>query len=320
MINKAIAEGPVSVIIRCFNEEKHIGNLLQALQEQTLRSLDVIVVDSGSTDGTLSIVNNFSARIITIKPEDFSFGYSLNEGCKVARGEFFVIASAHVIPVDETWLEELIKPLRDPAVAVAYGRQLGNYLTKFSEHQVFSQQFPKESNFKQTSPFCNNANAAIRRSVWERHHYDESLTGLEDVEMGKWVLNNGFVLAYNVTASVIHIHEETPKKIFNRYKREAIALKRIFPDSHMKLNEFLSLLARSIFSDQMRALKSGKIFRCFFEIFVFRSMQYWGTYTGINSRSELTHEMMIRFYYPRNLEKLEKIKAKLTNKRANNNV
>lgn len=74
----------LSIIIRCLNEEKHIGRLLAGIAEQTLQEVEVILVDSGSTDATLSIAEHFPTRIISIRPEDFSFGYALNVGCAAA--------------------------------------------------------------------------------------------------------------------------------------------------------------------------------------------------------------------------------------------
>lgn len=298
----------VSVIIRCFNEEKHIGNLLRALQFQTVKDYEAIIVDSGSNDSTLQIAKSYAARIVTISPKNFTFGFSLNQGCAAARGAIFVIASAHVLPMHERWLEELIKPFTDSKVAIVYGRQIGNSITKFSEHQVFAQQFPETSNFRQQTPFCNNANAAIRREIWEKRNFDETLSGLEDLDMGVWVIKNGYYLAYNADAAIVHIHEETPRKIFNRYKREAIALKKILPDSHLSLWEFLWVWISNMLLDLLRSMKQRTFFRSFAEIMMFRTMQYWGMYSGIHNRSPLTHEMIMRFYYPRRPNALQRNK------------
>ena len=86
----------VSIVIRCYNEEQHIGRLLSGLIQQTVEELEIIVVDSGSTDSTVAIASCYPIKLVSIKPEDFSFGRSLNLGCQAATGEFIVIASAHV--------------------------------------------------------------------------------------------------------------------------------------------------------------------------------------------------------------------------------
>ena len=150
----------VSIIIRCFNEERHIGTLLEEVFRQTVHEPQVIVVDSGSTDGTLGIVARFPVRLVRVRPADFTFGYSLNQGCRVATGAYLAIASAHVVPCGTDWLRRLIEPFADPKVALVYGRQVGDERTRFSEHQLFAKQYPPQSNLDQPTPFCNNANAA----------------------------------------------------------------------------------------------------------------------------------------------------------------
>ena len=82
-----------------------------------------------------------------------------------ATGDIVVIASAHVYPVYEDWLTQLVAPFDDPCVAVVYGKQRGDASTRFSEHRVLAQWFPQESNYDQQSPFCNNANCAVRREL-----------------------------------------------------------------------------------------------------------------------------------------------------------
>ena len=102
-----------SIIVRCYNEEEHIGRLLTGIMEQTLRDIEIIIVDSGSTDATLKIASRFPVRIVSIKPEEFSFGRSLNIGCEKAIGDFIVIASAHVYPIYKDWLEKILEPFVD---------------------------------------------------------------------------------------------------------------------------------------------------------------------------------------------------------------
>ena len=73
-----------SVIIRCYNEEQHMGRLLSGIMQQTVKNAEIIIVDSGSTDATLSIASRYPVQILSIRPEEFSFGRSLNVGCPVA--------------------------------------------------------------------------------------------------------------------------------------------------------------------------------------------------------------------------------------------
>ena len=125
-----------SIIVRTFNEEKHLGNLFDAFDKQTYRDFEVIAVDSGSFDRTRDIAGERADRLIRINSHDFTFGYSLNTGIKEAKGKFIVIVSAHTIPSGDHWLEKLIKPLKDPKTAMTYGRHLGVASSKFGEVAV----------------------------------------------------------------------------------------------------------------------------------------------------------------------------------------
>ncbi|MFZ6019692.1 MAG: glycosyltransferase family 2 protein, partial [Chloroflexota bacterium] len=132
-----MAEARCSVVIRAYNEEKHIGRLLSGILQQTVREVQIILVDSGSTDATLAIASRFPVEVVHIRPQEFTFGRSLNLGIAQARADVVVMASAHVYPVYPDWLERLIEPFEDPQIAVAYGKQRGAETTQYSEHQVF---------------------------------------------------------------------------------------------------------------------------------------------------------------------------------------
>ena len=113
-----------SIVIRTFNEEKHIGNLLSAIASQTYKNYEIVIVDSGSTDDTLSIAEKFPVRIIKIESRDFTFGYSLNVGCEASRGKYLVFVSAHILPVSREWLSNLVNAFKNEKVAMVYGRQM----------------------------------------------------------------------------------------------------------------------------------------------------------------------------------------------------
>jgi glycosyltransferase involved in cell wall biosynthesis len=151
-----------SIVIRSYNEEAHVARLLVGIMNQTVREVEIILVDSGSTDATRAIASRYPVRILHIDPSSFSFGRSLNMGCAAAQGETVVVASAHIYPVYADWLEQLLRPFDDERVAVVYGKQRGGEETRWSEHRLFRQWFPEMSVPRQESAFCNNANAAIR--------------------------------------------------------------------------------------------------------------------------------------------------------------
>ena len=134
-----------SIVIRAYNEEKHIGRLLEGIRQQTLKDVEVILVDSGSTDRTVSVAESFAARIVRIASNEFTFGRSLNFGVRAATRELVVIASAHVYPVYPDWLESLLRPFEDKQVALTYGKQRGPESANFSDQQIFHQWYPDVS-------------------------------------------------------------------------------------------------------------------------------------------------------------------------------
>lgn len=148
------------IVIRCYNEEQYIEHLLTQILQQSIGDVQIILVDSGSTDATLSTASRYPAKILSIRLEEFSFGRSLNLGCQTASGEFIVITSAHVYPVYKDWLEKLLAPLVNPKVALVYGKQRSASSTKYSEYQISKKRFPEQSVSRQDHSFCNNANVA----------------------------------------------------------------------------------------------------------------------------------------------------------------
>ncbi|HEY4606233.1 MAG TPA: glycosyltransferase family 2 protein [Acidimicrobiia bacterium] len=287
-----------SIVIRCFNEADHIGKLLSELKRQSLTDFEVVVVDSGSDDGTLEIVQGEDVVLEHIRKEDFSFGRSLNIGCRAARGEILVFISAHCYPEHEDWLANLSSGFEDDRVAVVYGRQRGIPDSHLSERQIFKRWYPDESVARQEGPFSNNANAAIRRSLWEQYPYDETLTGLEDVAWAQTVMRDGWWVCYRADAGVVHVHDETPGQIRNRYRREAITFQKVFPGEHFNAWDFLRLSARNVIADVRAAAESGHAVRDLWPILRFRVSQFAGTYQGFHQRRPPSSDLKQRFYYP----------------------
>ncbi len=213
-----------SIIIRAFNEERWLPEVFSALERQKYRDFEVLLVDSGSVDRTRDIAFANRAKIVRLRSEDFTFGHSLNVGIKEACGSFIAILSAHAIPRDESWLEALVAPLRQPDIAMVYGGQRGHSISKFSEVRDFERIFPLTAHqVNSDDPFVNNANSAIKRSLWEVHPFDEGLPGLEDIEWAKFCMEQGLRVLYTPEACVIHVHEESWEQVRRRYYREGMA-------------------------------------------------------------------------------------------------
>jgi rhamnosyltransferase len=289
-----------SLVIRAYNEARYLERVLTQVAVQVVpggRPLEVVVVDSGSTDGTLEIAMRHGALIKPIRKEDFTFGRSLNIGCEAATGEFLVLVSGHCIPENEDWLGELLKPFQDPAVAITYGRQVGDAASKFSEARVFEKYYP-DGPASQGPSFCNNANSAVRKSIWRRFRFDESLTGLEDIDLGRKVVGAGFRVAYCPKSVVIHIHHESWPQVRRRYEREAIALRHIHPELHLSLLEASQCFSSAVWKDFQALLRDTRSLILIGEILHYRFNQFLGSWLGNRPHRELSAKEKARYFFP----------------------
>ena len=291
-----------SIIIRTLDEAKHLPELLASIAGQKTNGLDVevLVVDSGSTDGTVKIAKTRGARVVTIDKEEFSFGRSLNLGCEAAKGDHLVFISGHCIPVDQFWLQRLVEPLIAGTAVYTYGRQIGDDTSRFSERQIFKKYYPKQSKVPQKDGFfTNNANSALSKAVWNDFRFDEELTGLEDMELAKRLVAAGHSLAYVAGAVVYHIHDEAWWQVRRRYEREAIALQGIMPEIHVTFADFLRYYASAVLLDLGVAVQDKARLRDVHGIFMFRLMQFWGAYRGNHMHRKMSHKAKEKYFYPR---------------------
>ncbi len=293
----------VSIIIRAYNEEKSIGKLLSLIKKQkTDFEYEIILVDSGSTDNTLRIAESFNIKILKINPNDFSFGYSLNKGIERAEGDFCVFISAHCFPTNERWLSEIIKPFKNnEKIGLVYGKQRGGGNSKYSEKEVFIKWYPDDREGIQNHPFCNNANSAIRKKLWNKIKYNESLTGLEDIDWAKKIIEKGYLIYYNPKAEILHIHNETWAQIYNRYKREAMTFYKLFPEQKFGFLSFVKYFIWNSIIDIIHSIIKGKF--VFSEILLYRYNQFKGTYDGSKHKENITKELKNIFYYPNKINR-----------------
>lgn len=219
------AQSPeTSIVVRAFNEERWLPDVMKAINEQRYRNFETVLVDSGSVDRTREIAVAGGARVVRLRSEDFTFGHSLNVGIEASRGRFVAIVSAHAIPTDPDWLERLIDPLRDDETAMVYGGQRAHAVSKFAEARDFERVYGTEA--RRLIPpdyFANNANSSVRRDLWEQQVFDEGLPGLEDIAWAKHWMDRGKVVRYVPNACIFHIHEESWPQVRRRYHREGIA-------------------------------------------------------------------------------------------------
>jgi len=289
-----------SVVIRTLNEARYLDELLRGISEQESDNLDteVVLVDSGSTDGTLAIAEKHGCKIVHIKREEFSFGRSLNRGCEAAQGDILVITSGHCVPASQSWLQNLCRPLIDGIAQYSYGKQFGGPHSYFSECRVFDKYFPDTSKLPQDGFYCNNANSALLKTTWQRYHFDEELTGLEDMALAQRMVRDGGKVAYVCDAPVYHYHSETWPQVRRRFEREAIALQQIMPNVHVGWFDTLRYTISSIWGDLKRAAESKKLASNFTSIIRYRYYQYTGSYRGNQQHRKLSQEEKDQYFYP----------------------
>jgi len=175
---------------------------------------------------------------------------------------------------------------------------MGDERTRFSESRVMLKWFPNQNIWDQGHPFSNNANAAVLKSVWQESPYDETLTGLEDLDFAKKALDKGYKIAYVADAPVVHVHEENWRIIRNRYRREAMAYARIVEGSRMTLPNALGLALSNIASDYREAAKSHCVRSNAVSIPLFRFAQFIGAWQGFRAPDHMSAQLRELFYYP----------------------
>tara|TARA_R110000765_G_scaffold70478_1_gene136682 strand:- start:452 stop:1414 length:963 start_codon:yes stop_codon:yes gene_type:complete len=291
----------VSIVFRALNEERWFESAVKACKTQKLYGLtsEIILVDSGSTDATLPIAVRHGCTIRHIGKSEFTFGRSLNWGCEAASGKYLVFISAHCIPTHDGWLQALIQPLIDGEADYTYGRQIGDEESNFSEKRLFEKYFPAFDRIPQDGFFCNNANAAIRTEVWARYRFDEECTGLEDMVLARQIVLDGGRIGYVASASVVHIHDETPGQTRKRYYREALTLRTIMPEVHVSAFDAVRYFIAGSLHDLSAAWSEKALFRHMPEIISFRFMQYLGTYRGHNEHRRLSRAQKEAYFYPK---------------------
>lgn len=288
-----------TILIRAFNEERWLPEVFAALDRQSYRDFEVLLVDSGSIDRTRDIAAANGARIVRLRSEDFTFGHSLNVGVRESKGSIIAILSAHAIPADEHWLERLIAPLRRDDVAMVYGGQRGHALSKYSETRDFERLFPGHAHeVDPEKPFANNANSAVKKALWEEHPFDEGLPGLEDIEWAKYWMKRDRKVMYEPGAVIIHVHTETWPQVYRRYYREGMAARwvRIRILRHIPGEIWREL--RWCLQDWWLAAKDGVLTKVAGEILRFRYTKLTATVGGIvDSRGLSTPGRRAEMYF-----------------------
>jgi rhamnosyltransferase len=210
-----------AVVIRCRDEAQWLGRVLDAVLDQTTAA-EILVVDSGSRDGSVAIARSRGVRVEEISAGAFTYGRALNLGFGWTQAPLVACLSAHALPADRHWLERLVAPFVDPSVAATYGRHLPHAdLDPFRRRMVLDYWTAQPRVDAPRSVRFSNANSAVRRSAWERFPWDERLRGAEDKVWAETVTATAAQVVYVPEACVYHSHREGARAVYRRNRAEA---------------------------------------------------------------------------------------------------
>lgn len=196
----------ISIIIRSKNEERWIRECLRRIQAQTVKDVEVMLVDNQSSDHTVERAKQTYAGLNVISIEDYRPGRAINTGIRASKGEYIAILSAHCLPVKDNWLETLVADCKDKNVAGVYGRQIPTSYSTAQDKRDLLVTFGLDRRIQKKDIFFHNANSLIRREVWARYPFDEEVGNIEDRVWAKQVIDAGYVLVYEPDAAAYHYH------------------------------------------------------------------------------------------------------------------
>lgn len=268
-----------SVVIPTKNPGVIFQNVLAAvLGQSTEFDFEVLVVDSGSTDGTLEFIRkteDHRLHLHCIDPASFGHGRTRNLGVSLTSGEYIAVLTHDATPINNEWLSNLVRVAEsDSSIAGVFGRHVA-----YEDADVYTKQelvahfeglrsFPliwmndpekykSDQGYRQLLHFFSDNNALLRRSVWERINYPD-VDFAEDQQWAKLIIEAGYKKAYAHEAIVSHSHQYSLTERMKRSFDESYAFKRYFgyvlcPNFFTFLRSWLGLS----FMDIKRAISNG---------------------------------------------------------------
>ena len=217
----------VSVIIPTRNAGKYLGRFFKTIREQSLRPVQILVVDSSSDDETSEICKASGADLIQIDAKTFDHGGTRHLAASEARGDILVFMTQDASFKDEDCLKNLISPLKDSTIAASYGRQIPR--EEANPVEVFAKSFnyPTTETVKGLDDlpklgvktfFFSNVCSAIKKGPYEEvGGFLEKTIMNEDMFLAARLVMKGYKIAYQPNAIVYHSHNYTLTTQFKRY-------------------------------------------------------------------------------------------------------
>lgn len=222
----------IAAVIPVKNGYPEIKDCIEGLLNQTVKLSRIVVIDSGSTDGTIEYLKRVKeVELLQIPVVEFNHGETRNIGWKNCTEDFLFYTVQDARPVNDRLIEELLKGFTDDAVAAVCGQQVVPHETDKnpvewfrpqSATQIIRHQFGTAGEFEQLSPeqkksICgwDNVAAMYRSSVLKEIPFQRVVFG-EDMNWAKRAVTNGHAIVYNQQARVYHYHQENDAFTFKR--------------------------------------------------------------------------------------------------------
>ncbi|MFW5450516.1 MAG: glycosyltransferase family 2 protein [Methylophagaceae bacterium] len=269
-----------SVIIPTKNAGYQFKNVLEMVLDQDAPwEYEVLVIDSGSSDGTVAFVESkHNVHLHQITAKDFGHGKTRNLGISLSRGEFIIMITHDALPAIKTWLVEIVAAVEQSEdVAGAFGRHVayehdGPFLARdlnahFDGFLVWPSvmrcddkaRYANDRGYRQLLHFFSDNNACLRRSVWEKIPYPE-VDFAEDQLWAKQIIEAGYAKAYADKALVFHSHTFNFIELFQRSFDESMALEQLFGYKlGPTINHMLKQSVATIINDVMYLIREKKL-------------------------------------------------------------
>ncbi len=253
----------VSIVLRSFNEAWALGATLAALGAQSYRNWDLIVFDSGSTDGSLEILQRAKPlHLVQLLPHEYRPGRVLNQGMELSGHDRVIFLNADAAPQGPNWLGPLVAALADPGVAAAFGRQIPRPDCAAVFARDYERCFGRDRESAKWDNFFSMVSSGLRRDVWARRGFIETLQYSEDDEYTRWCRAEGYRVAYCPESVVMHSHNYTQRQAYKRSFGEAWALAALPTSSEGDVGTGRSLVLgwlREVLADVAYCRRAGQL-------------------------------------------------------------
>jgi len=215
----------VSIILRSFNEAWALKDTLPALAAQEYKHWELIVIDSGSTDGSQALIRAAQpAQFVQITPAEYNPSRVMNHGLRLAQSGFGIFINADATPQGANWLRPLVTALLDPKTAACFGRQIPRPDCQAVFANDYDRCFGPKRESAQWDHFFSMVSSGLRKDVWSQRGFREDLQYAEDDEYTRWCKAQGYAVAYVPESVAMHSHNYTPEQSYKRAFGDARAI------------------------------------------------------------------------------------------------